>query len=65
MLVAPTSSENRLRGETEVSLGALTRGSMNPGDALGALRGAMFGIAFGGAIWVALAGFTWLATAWI
>jgi hypothetical protein len=54
-----------LRGETEVSLGTLTRGSMNPGDALGALRGAMFGIAFGGAIWVALAGFTWLATAWI
>ena len=65
MLVAPTSSENRLRGETEVSLGTLTRGSMNPGDALGGLRGAMFGIAFGGAIWVALAGFTWLATAWI
>ena len=65
MLVAPTSSDTGLRGETEISLGALTRGGMNPGDALGALRGAMFGVAFGGALWVALAGFTWLATAWI
>lgn len=65
MLVAPTSSDSRLRGETEVSLGDLTRSGANPGDALGALRGTMFGIAFGSAIWVALAGFTWLATAWI
>jgi hypothetical protein len=64
MLVAPTSSEGRLHGEAEVPLGALTRGGMKQGDALGALRGAMFGIAFGGALWVALAGFTWLATAW-
>jgi len=25
----------------------------------------MFGVAFGGALWVALAGFTWLATGWM
>ena len=65
MLVAPTSPENRFRGETDMNLGVLTRGGMKPGEALGALRGAMFGIAFGSAIWIALAGFTWLATSWI
>ncbi|MDH3684872.1 MAG: hypothetical protein OEP95_01530 [Myxococcales bacterium] len=48
-----------------MNLGVLTRGGMKPGEALGALRGAMFGIAFGSAIWIALAGFAWLATSWI
>jgi len=65
MLVAPTSPKNRSRGESDVNLGVLTRGGMKPEEELGALRGAMFGIAFGSAIWVTLAGFTWLATSWI
>ena len=65
MLVAPTSSESRLHGETEIDLASLPRDEAKTRDALGALRGAMFGIAFGTAIWVALAGFAWLATGWL